>query len=892
MKQFGLTSAQAQDSKAKYGDNRLTEQETEGFWSKFKDNLGDPMIKILCVALAINVVFSILGFAGVIKEGAPEWYESVGIAAAILIATFVSTFSEYRNNSAFQKLKEEASTITCKVFRDNELTEISINDIVVGDCIMLQYGDKIPADGLIVQGDIMIDQSVLNGEPEEAQRTVMPDDYVDQYEGIPGALVVSNKVFRGAVVSVGGAIMLVTAVGDGTIFGKLAAELQIEADHDTPLKVKLKGLADGISKFGYIGGIVIAVALLFQRIVIHNGFDPALIASYCSNWIHIVNDIIQALMLAVIIIVMAVPEGLPLMISLVSALNMSKMLKDNVLVRDNAGIETAGSLNILFSDKTGTITKGQLETVVFLDGSGKEYDDYEKVVGGLGNLLSLSIHHNTNAEIVGEGARLKVIGGNATERAILGFAAGRTGQINAATITSIPFNSANKYSASRVEGDYNLSLIKGAPEIIINHCKYFYDSDGNRTELTSLESITAKIDELASRAIRVLALATSDVQIVDGVLPDGDWTLVGILGIRDEVRPESISAIREVQSAGVQVVMITGDGRDTAVAIAKEAGLLSEPMHIVLTSNELSELTDDELKKQIKDIRVIARALPSDKSRLVRVAQELNLVVGMTGDGVNDSPALKAADVGFAMGGGTEVAKEASEIIIMDDNFNSISKAILYGRTIFNSIRKFIVYQMTINVAAVLVSFVAPLVGIENPLTITQILWINLVMDTLAALAFGGEPALRRFMQEKPKRRDESIVSKSMWSSILTGSLLTFALSVVFLFTDFANGFFRVGEGDRYHLTGFFAFFIFTSVFNAFNARTDKLNLFDNISKNKGFLRVILLIVVVQVAMIYLGGAVLNCFGLVASEWAFVLIAAFIIIPVDLVRKAVVGNKV
>ncbi|MFP3154363.1 calcium-translocating P-type ATPase, PMCA-type [Lachnospiraceae bacterium ZAX-1] len=880
MKNYGLSSSQVQESKEKYGTNRLTEQASEGFWNKFKGNLGDPMIKILCVALVINVIFTVLGKA--------EWYESVGIAMAVLIATLVSTFSEYKNENAFQKLQEEASQITCKVYRDNEIVEISINDIVVGDCILLQTGDKIPADGTIVDGNLHVDQSVLNGETKEAKKIVMPADYVEQDTALD--FLNEYKVFRGSVVCGGNAVMCVSLVGDKSVYGKIAGELQLDDERDSPLKVKLSNLANGISKFGYIGGILIAVALLFTRIVIENGFDPGRIADY-ATLATIAKDCVDALMLAVIIIVMAVPEGLPLMIAIVSALNMGKMLRDNVLVRKIAGIETAGSLNLLFSDKTGTITKGQLEVVVFVDGDGHEYKSYSEVEGELGKVLSLSISHNTDAVVSGSGQHQKVIGGNATERAVLSFAEGEVQDIDATKVASIPFDSANKYSASQVEGTYNLTLIKGAPEKLLSRCGFYYDVDGNRVKLQGDNSLVAKIDELAARAIRVLAFATSDAKIDDDKLPDGEWTLVGIIGIRDEVRPESVTAIKEVQNAGVQVIMITGDRKDTAVAIAREAGLLSGDTGIVLTSDELAKLSDDEVKSRMKDLRVIARALPSDKSRLVRIAQELNLVVGMTGDGVNDSPALKAADVGFAMGGGTEVAKEASEIIIMDDNFNSIAKAILYGRTIFNSIRKFIIFQLTINVAAVLVSFVSPLIGMENPLTITQILWVNLVMDTLAALAFGGEPALKRFMQEAPKRRDEAIVSTNMWSSILVGSICTFVLSMIFLRTDFASGFFRTGEKDKYLLTGYFAFFIFTSVFNAFNARTDQKNLFDNILANKGFLRILALIVIVQIIMTYVGGVILNCYGLTWNEWLFVLVCAIIIIPVDLIRKVIMNRK-
>ena len=337
--------------------------------------------------------------------------------------------------------------------------------------------------------------------------------------------------------------------------------------------------------------------------------------------------------------------------------------------------------------------------------------------------------------------------------------------------------------------------------------------------------------------------------------------------------------------------MITGDRKDTAVAIAKEAGILRDETDLVMTSDELANMTDDEIKGIIKNIRVVARALPSDKSRLVTIAQDLDLVVGMTGDGVNDSPALKKADVGFAMGGGTEVAKEASDIVILDDNFSSIENAILYGRTIFNSIRKFIIFQLTINVSAVMISFISPLLGMENPLSIVQILWINLVMDTLAALAFGGEPALRRFMKEKPKRRDENIISGYMKSEILTGSLWTFAMSMLFLLTPVFDSFFRGDANSKYLMTGYFTFYIFTAVFNAFNARTEKINLFDNINLNHGFWKVILLIVVIQIIMADFGGDILRCYGLTLTEWAAVTVLAFTIIPVDLIRKLVLKFK-
>lgn len=888
MKAFGLNDAQVLESKEKYGDNSISEHTGESFFDKLVGNFKDPMILILCVALLINIVFVILGES--------EWYEALGIAVAVVLATFVSTFSEYRNENAFQKLQEEASRIFCKVYRNGQVTQISINDIVVGDCILLQMGDKIPADGIIIDGHIKVDQSVLNGESKEATKKAIPEGYEDKDESID--FLNPYKVFRGSVVCSNNAIMQVTTVGDASVYGQIAKELQVEEERDSPLKVKLKSLAKGISKFGYLGGIAIAIAFMLQN-MIYNGDTISFghITTYFNDLGAVLNDLVQAIMLAVIIIVMAVPEGLPLMIALVSALNMGKMLRDNVLVRKIAGIETAGSLNILFSDKTGTITKGQLEAVTFIDGEVNEYQSYDDIVEDLGKVLTFCIHNNTDAVISGEEGNIKVIGGNATERAVLNYVAQSkyNEDIRVATVSNIPFNSQNKYSATSVTGDRELTLIKGAPEKILKRCDTYYDHQGNKAVLTQRAELEEKINLLANRAIRVLALATSDNVIEDDSLPEGNWTLVGIIGIRDEVRQESVTAIAEVQQAGVQVVMITGDRKDTAVAIAKEAGILKNKTDLVWTSDELAKMSDEEVKENIRDVRVVARALPSDKSRLVRLAQKMNLVVGMTGDGVNDSPALKKADVGFAMGGGTEVAKEASDIVILDDNFSSIDKAILYGRTIFNNIRKFIVFQLTINVSAVLISFVAPLIGMKNPLTIIQILWINLIMDTLAALAFGGEPALRKYMQEKPKRREESIVNRDMWGSILTGSLWIFLLSMLFLRLPVISEVFRPGlrpdGGEKYLLTGFFAFYVMLAAFNAFNARTDELNLLDHIRCNHGFWRVIILIVVTQVIMTYVGGNVLNCYGLVLKEWLLVLGLAFSIIPVDLLRKCIISRR-
>ncbi|NLK62710.1 MAG: calcium-translocating P-type ATPase, PMCA-type [Fusobacteria bacterium] len=897
MKMNGLSNKEVEESKSKYGDNRLSEIETETFLEKFIDNFKDPMIRLLNIALLINITIFILGAIGIIHSEI-KWYEPFGIGFAIVLATLVSTFSEYKNENAFHKLQEEASKINCKVYRNGDITLISIDNIVVGDIVLLQTGDKIPADGIIINGEIKVDQSVLNGESKEITKisksinlNEAKYDFLDNF-----------SVFRGSVVCGGNAIMQVISVGDKSIYGTIASELQQDSERLSPLKLKLSKLANDISKFGYIGGISIAIAVIIRNVLNAGG-----IMEYISlGGITIFTDLINSIILAVIIIVMAVPEGLPLMIAIVSSLNMSKMLKDNILVRKITGIETAGSLNLLFSDKTGTITKGELEVVTFFNGDTVEILNVCDVKGELGKLLSISIYHNTDAII----SNNSVIGGNATEKACLKYISSVENIKNIDKVRTISFSSVNKYSATEIKGEYNFTLIKGAPEKILNRCKYYYNENGDKIDFAlNKGKIDNLINELANRAIRVIAIAITEESLDGDKLPkSNNWRFIGILGIRDEIRSESISAINEVKNSGIQVVMITGDRKDTAIAIASESGLLTDDTNIVLTSDELQKLTDDEIKEILPNIRVIARALPSDKSRLVNIGKELGLVIGMTGDGVNDSPALKKSDVGFAMGSGTEVSKEASDIVILDDNFNSIEKAILYGRTIFNSIRKFIIFQLTINVAAVIISFIAPLLGINSPLTVIQILWINLVMDTLAAIAFGGEPALRRFMDEKPKSRSENIVNRYMWSSILTGAIWVSILGLALLTItplqkifvtgyNFPDTFFNLPNSK--HMwdlnndnfiklgTGYFTFFIFSSVFNAFNARTEKINIFENIKNNKGFLQIIILIILIQILMTYFGGAILRCNVLNFKEWSTIIIMSISIIPVDMIRKLI-----
>lgn len=870
MNKFGLTTEEASKALSEQGNNALTQPPRETFWDKLWENFKDPIIRILILALLVNVVFVYMGHG--------DWIETMGIFLAIILATFVSTYSEYSNENAFQKLQEEASRIRCKVWRDGEPVELHIDDIVVGDAVILEAGDKVPVDGILLDGDVKLDQAALNGESKEAHKLIAPPDFTWGDGTID--FLDEHKLFRGSVVVEGQGIMQAVKIGDSSIYGQLTQELK-DDERDSPLKLKLKGLAHHISQFGYAGGVLIALAVMLHKAYLYGDFG-----AYFANTPLLLSDLVQAVILGIIIIVMAVPEGLPLMIAIVSSLNMKKMLRDNVLVRKLVGIETAGSLNLLFTDKTGTITKGKLEVVRFITGDRQEYAAFDVLPAKLKAFTYQNVVLNTSAA-VSDGA---MVGGNMTERALSNYVGSYRMEEMLHRDKFIPFNSANKYSWAAVSGNgERYCLAKGAPEKLISQTSHYWDAEGNRQPLTEemKKTLDDRMLELAADAIRMLALCTYESDIEGDELPADGLTLVGILGIRDEVRPEAIEAIAEVQDAGVQIVMITGDRRETAVAIAKDAGLLQRPNELVWTSAELAEMSDEQVKLELHKLRVVARALPMDKSRLVRLAQEMNLVVGMTGDGVNDSPALKKADVGFAMGSGTEVAKEAGDIVILDDNFLSIKQAILYGRTIYNSICKFIVFQLTINFSAVAINFIAPFIGIDKPLTITQILWINLVMDTLAALAFGGEPALEKYLREKPKDRSAPIVSKKMLSTITMGGVYMTFIAILFYKSSYVDHLFRNAPDHIYTYTGFFCTYIFMAVANGFNVRVSGLNLLEHIDKNKGFLNVMALIVAIQVLLTYVGGRILRTTPLNLHEWSVVVLFGLSIIVVDLLRKSV-----
>lgn len=854
----GLTDKEVLEQRKKYGSNEITKTKQKGIIKLFLESLGDPIIKILLIALGIKTMFLFHDF---------DWFETLGIIIAIMIASLISTISEYGSEAAFKRLQNESSKLNCKVKRNNIIKEVSLEEIVVKDLVLLQTGDKIPADGIIKEGSVLVDESSMNGETKEIAKKR------------------GDKLYRGTVIYAEEAYMQVTEVGDATFYGKMSKELQ-ETTGDSPLKIRLRELAKFISKIGYVSAGLVAFSYLFTEIVVANSFNLGQITKMITNFPQMMNTLIYALTLSVTIIVVAVPEGLPMMITLVLSSNMRRMLKNNVLVRKMVGIETAGSLNLLFTDKTGTLTKGKLEVISFQDANGEEYKTEKELMKH--RFLHEHIKNNclyNNSSNFDE--QHIPIGGNITDRAILDFIKSESNK-KYKKLKIILFDSKNKFSGAVIDIGKKINYIKGAPEKLLPLCKTYIKKTGQKDVLTNKEKIKQEIKVKTERGIRAVLLAYNDSYIPESL---ERLTLIGIIYIKDEVREEAKEGINLVKNAGIQTVMITGDNKDTAVNISKEIGLLTNKDDIVLTSDELNKLTDEKVKQLLPKLRVVARSMPQDKSRLVRIAKEKNLVVGMTGDGVNDAPALKKADVGFAMGSGTEVAKEASDIVILDDNFLSIAKAISYGRTIFKSIRKFIIFQLTINLCAVSLSIIGPFIGVESPVTVIQMLWINMIMDTLAGIAFSYEPPLESYMKEPPKSKNEKIMNRYMYSEIIFTGVYSALLCIFFLKSSIVKELYRTDISNKYIMTAFFTLFIFMGIFNCFNARTPRLNLLSNLNRNKVFIIVILFIIIVQLYLIYHGGALFRTYGLSAKELTITLLLAATVIPVDWIRKLVTQRK-
>ena len=856
-KYIGLSEREVIESRAKHGTNELKRRPSAGFFSHFFENLSDPIIRILLIALGLEVLFT-FGNCNLIEVG--------GIVAAILIATLVSTLSECGSERAFRRMEEESESASARVYRSGRLTDLRADEIVVGDVIRISAGERVEADGIILEGSVDVDQSALNGENREVRK---------QPGGSYGwELSAEDKIFRGSVVTSGEAVMRAGRVGEESFYGMVARDVQAQT-RTSPLKLRLAKLASQISKIGYVVAALVGFTYILRTFVVNNAFNPRLIAASLSDFSFVATTLIHALTLMITVIVVAVPEGLPMMITVVLSANMKRMIRDNILVKKPVGIETAGSLNILFTDKTGTLTEGRLS----LDRIITEDRIYRSLpnlmsAGAQYNALATSALYNTSSDRSGG----DVVGGNATDRAITEFF--REATVPEPEIKSrIPFSSDIKYSSLTLGG--GSVLIKGAPDVILPKCRFALRT-GGESVASNLRFAMERYREALDKGERVIAVAMGEER-------SESYTFIALIVLKDKIRDGVREAVKDTLDAGIQIVMVTGDGIETASSIAQECGFyLPSKGHIAVTSSDISELSDSELKAMLPKIRVVARALPQDKTRLVRLAQELELVAGMTGDGVNDAPSLKLADVGFAMGSGTDIAKAAGDVVIMDDSFRSITKTVLYGRTIFKSIRKFITFQLIMNLAACGITLIGQFLGIENPITIIQMLWVNIIMDTLGGLAFAGEPPLSYYMKEPPKRRDEPIIAPSTLSHVLLNGGFTLGLLLLFLTNPYFSAFYSVGHGDTALLTAFYALFIFAGLFNCISARCERLWIFSNIRKNRLFVAIMLIISVIQIIIIYFGGDLFRSTPLSASELLLALGAAASVLIFDAVRRILV----
>lgn len=867
----GLSDSQVNKSKQDFGTNALAKKETESLWSMFIGAFDDIWIKVLCAALVMKIVISVIGVFVPALAGENDVVEIISIVLAIALATGFSTLSEYRNSSRSEALQEEYNKTYAKVMRNGKLVNILTSEIVKGDTILVQAGDKVPTDGVLFEGHIKVSQAALNGESRDEDKTAA--DNLDEAESTDYAS--ANKIFMGSVVTSGEGYMVATVIGDASELGKINKALtddNEEDDRKDTSSLKLEVVAAGIGKLGVSAAAIAGVLDVVLNLIRTD--EPITV-------VYVLLLVAEAVMLMASIVIMAVPEGLPMMNSLVQSMNTESMYKKNILVSHKAAFSDSAYMNVLFSDKTGTITQGNLSLVEFITGDGKiaEHIPSQEFIEAitLNNLAKVS-----------EG---KPIGSNNMDRALLGYALehgyddSKNDPDKVADISG--FDSEKKCATVTLKN--GLVYWKGATENIIDKVTHYMLPSGEEKEFTAADKKAVE-DQMLAQAKRTMKLLSV------AKIADGKTVLMAVLCLRDNVRTDAVETVEILNNAGIQVVMVTGDAEETAVAIAKEAGILKDEKNdVVLTHEELEQMSDEELKKKLPNLRVVSRAKPLDKKRLVSISQQLDNVCGMTGDGVNDAPALKQADIGFAMGDGTAVAQEAGDVVILNNSLTSIKDCVLNSRTMSKSVGKFLIFQLTVNISTLLMNIIAPILGWTEPFSIVQILWINLIMDTLAAMAFGGEPILDRYMNEKPALRKDNILTTYIKSAIGTSSVFITLGSILILeniggITDFVTPA-GCADPELYEKTFMFAFFIYSIIFNSLNTRSERFNVFEHIEENKNFIIVMGVIFILQTIIIEIGGQVFSTTTLNAKALFVSMLLAVLIIPVDMVRKAIVSKK-
>ena len=864
----GLTNQQVSESRAKYGSNKLPEKKLKTAFDFFKETFEDRLNQIL---VAMMLVFTVLACSG---QG--SFSEPLGIFVVLLAIAVISTRTGLKSQKSAKELKDKTSVHYCNVLRDGEIKHINTDEIVVGDVVHIESGEAIYADGYLVDGKVSVDNSVLNGESKECKKSVIPDfEYVEKAVITGDDYVDTNSLFAGATIVDGEGTMIVTKVGVNTVNGKTITSMNEIEETKTSLEIQLDDLASAISKFGTIGAIFIAVASLISNIMILGGINQFL----QLGWLPALSKILTILTTALTIVVAAVPEGLPLIISLITSQNAKRMLDHNVLAKHTNKIPEAGNIQLLCTDKTGTLTKGVLPPVHNINLDGVE------IINNDANATELFIENvclNSTAMFDSEG---KIVGGNATERALLGMFDKETydAYSNANVTNRKSFNSAYKYSA--VEIDNCFTYYKGAPEKLLAVAKKYLNANGDLVEI-DYDDVKKKISNFTTKAMRVIATAHSESPLGEN-LPD-DLIITSLVAIRDDVREEVPEAVKRMHGAGVQVMMVTGDVIETAVAIAEDAGLITSDTDISMSAIDFDNLSDDEAKEKLPYIKVIARATPQTKLRIVKLAQELGLCVGMTGDGTNDSPALKAADVGFSMGSGTDVCKEAGDIIITDDNFVSITDAVMLGRTFMHNVMKFLKFQLPINVSLVLLSVIYSLFFGMEAIAAVQILVINIVMDSLNSLSFGGEPPKPEYMKEQPIPKGSKLLSHDTIVQIGVSVLTFMAIFGITAIPAIKNLF----ENEEVYATARFAMLVIMATLNGFNIRTDSIDLFKGIKDNTMFIKIALTIFTGIILLCQFGGDMLHCAPLNLAQWGVVTVLSMLVLPVDIIRKKFVNGGI
>lgn len=865
----GLSSAEVSESRARHGANILTPPEGTPLWRKFLDKLSDPMIIILIVAGVLSLGISCYEYFG-LGHGAETFIEPIGIFIAILLATGLAFYFEHKADKEFDLLNQVSDDDPVQVIRDGNVTEIPKRDVVTDDCVMLSTGNDIPADGVLLEAvSLTIDESTLTGEPSCAKTT--DPAHFDSEATFP-----SDHVLRGTRVLEGHGIMKVTAVGDATENGKVYTAAQIDNSVRTPLNEQLDRLGGLISKISYLLAAIIIVGRVIMYFV-NNDFDLLSFITY----------LLQSVMLAVTLIVVAVPEGLPMAVTLSLAYSMRRMLKSNNLVRKMHACETMGATTVICTDKTGTLTENQMrvfDTDFFIPESDSTH-------------IYLDMAVNSTAEIDFSGDKPKV-SGNPTEGALLLWLNSkgidyRTLRETTDTIAELPFSTERKYMATvvRLSDGREVLYVKGAPEIIFALCH-------NYPKGVTKEVVDSMLLGYQSQAMRTLGFAYQELKPGDATFSDNritadNLTFIGLVAISDPVRASVPAAVKEVLDAGIKVKIVTGDTPSTATEIARQIGLWDDSTDNtgnIITGEEFALIPDDQLPRRVDGLKIIARARPMDKKRLVEALQSNNEVVAVTGDGTNDAPALKAAHVGLSMGDGTSVAKEASDITIVDNSFTSIGRAVMWGRSLYLNIQRFILFQMTVNVVACLIVLAGSFMGMQSPLTVTQMLWVNLIMDTFAAMALASLPPSESVMDDKPRSRSAFIISRSMWRWIIgTGGIFfLFLLGLLYYFehTDITS-LSQIGRAtfgaDRgltpYELSLFFTIFVFLQFWNMFNARayaTGRSAL--HLEGCSGFGLTALIIVIGQILIVTVGGEFFSVVPLRLTDWLIIVAGTSVVL--------------